>query len=361
MKNAYADYKDNILADYIYGIFHPDIVFKENLNIKSPSYLPVPTTSFRFKETLTVQPNSSGNFVIYWYPNFLGTQSVLNEMYVFNKCYYSLLYVNNNSLLSGQSKGEGSWNGVSFRAVSQDFEKYRLTSACIKVKYTGQVIQQSGMLAAAASYVKSYCLVAGRLYDQQDFSEFPVPVDYALPLESFTDFDNIRQGQWAQSCSLVNDPDGITCTYVPTDPLNQVFVDNGTTIDQDNIEIRSGENFKTVAWRPKNANISYAICGYGIKSDTPCITIETYYNFEIIVKQEQYPYFNPTAGEPKLVRNIGLLNSVQNLVSVSGLISKTKQHDNNSVWDKIKSAFKKASDTYKDVFPYLSAISKMLV
>lgn len=362
LKTAYADYRDNVLADYIYGIFHPDIVFKENLNIKSPSYLPVPTTSFRFKETITLQPNSRGNFVIYWYPNFLGTQTVLNSMYDFyDNCNYSLVYFNNDEYLSGQVKSEGNWKAFSFRSVSQDFQKYRLTSACIKVKYTGQVIQQSGMLAAAASYAKSYITLAGRLHDRSEFSEYEVPPEFTPPLGMFTDFDNIRQGQWAQTCSLVNEPDGITCTYVPTDPLNQVFVDNGTTIDQGTSEVITGEYMKTIGWLPKNANISYAICGYGIQSDSPCITIETYYNFEIIVRQEQYPYFNPTSGEPKLMRNVGLINSIQNMLTVSGLISKTKNHDNNSVWTKIRNAFKKASNTYKDVFPYISAISKLLV
>jgi hypothetical protein len=67
------DYHDNMLAEYVYGLFHPDAVYRENLNIKAPSILPIPTTNFAFKETFTLTPNSYGNFLIVWSPNYLGS------------------------------------------------------------------------------------------------------------------------------------------------------------------------------------------------------------------------------------------------------------------------------------------------
>jgi hypothetical protein len=67
------DYHDNSLAEYVYGIFHPDAVYRENMNIKAPSILPIPTTNFAFKETFTIKPNMDGNFVLVWSPNYLGS------------------------------------------------------------------------------------------------------------------------------------------------------------------------------------------------------------------------------------------------------------------------------------------------
>lgn len=362
LKEMYADYRDNILADYIYGIYHPDVVFKENLDIKSPSYMPVPTTTFRFKETFTITPNNTGNFCIYWQPNYLATQNVLNQIGSFHRGAYSNVYVNVDNLLDGSTPGMGSWQARPFRVVTQDFDKYRLTSACIKVMYTGQKIQQSGMIAAAASYVKSYRVIAGwnASYDEE-LGPFTLLNQWSGPLSQFCDFDNIRQGQWAETCSLVDRPDGITCVYVPTDPLNQVFVDNGSTIDYVDRTSQIDAETKYIGWLPTNANISYAICGYGIQSTLPCITVEMYYNFEIIVRQEQFPYFTPKAASPKLLKHVNILNAVGGLVSSTGLITKSRDHDSNSIWSKVRAAFSKAGRLYMDVYPYLEPLVKALV
>lgn len=362
LKEMYADYRDNILADYIYGIYHPDVVFKDNLDIKSPSYMPVPTTTFRFKETFTLTPNASGNFCIYWSPNYLGSQEVLNQIGAFYHGCYSNVYVNVDPLLDGTTAGMGTWQARPFRVVTQGFDKYRLTSACIKVMYTGQKIQQSGMIAAAASYVKSYRVIAGwnAQYDEE-LGPYTLLNRWSGPLSQFGDFDNIRQGQWAETCSLVDRPDGITCVYVPTDPLNQVFVDNGSTIDYVDRTSQIDAETKYIGWCPTNANISYAICGYGIQSTLPCITVEMYYNFEIIVRQEQFPYFSPKSASPKLLKHINVLNAIGGLVSSTGLITKTRDHNSSTIWDKVRAAFSKSGKLFIDVYSALSPLYKALV
>lgn len=369
LKAKYADYRDNILADYIYGLYHPDVVFKESLQIKSPSYMPIPTTSFKFKETFTITPNALGNFVLYWYPNFLGTSSELTRIHrpgpevsvtdfttLFTTC-----LVNSDSHLDGNTQLLNGWYGMAFKHVQQDFEKYRLTSACIKVKYTGKVLNQSGMLAAAATYVKQPRVLLSVPVTDQVPGSWAVPLADSSRLAQFCDFDNIRQGQWADTCSVISDPDGITCTYIPSDPLNQVFVDNATTIDAINHNNQwDGSRFYT-SWSPTNANISYAICGYGIESSTSCITIEAYYNYEIIVKQEQYPYFNPTVAHSKLHDNKDTISRVTNAILANGLVSHTKNHESPSIWTKVRGAFSKAGQVMTDVMPYIKPLIKALV
>jgi hypothetical protein len=369
LKTKYADYRDNVLADYIYGLYHPDVVFRETLQIKSPSYMPIPTTSFKFKETFTITPNQLGNFVLYWYPNFLGTSSELTRIHKpgpevsatdFNTSFSTCL-VNSHSNLDGNTQLLNGWYAMAFKHVQQDFEKYRLTSACIKVKYTGKVLNQSGMLAAAATYVKQpRVLVSVPATDVQPGS-WEVPLADTTRLGQFCDFDNIRQGQWADTCSVITDPDGITCTYVPTDPLNQVFVDNATTIDAINHNNQwDGSRFYT-SWSPTNANISYVICGYGIESSTSCITVEAYYNYEIIVKQEQYPYFNPTVASHKIHDHKETIDRVTTAVLANGLVSHTKNHDAPGVWTRVRGAFSKAGQIMTDVLPYIKPFIKALV
>lgn len=367
LKEKYADYRDNILADYIYGLYHPDVVFKECLDIKSPSYMPVPTTTFKFKETFTIAPNALGNFVIYWTPNFLGTDSAMARVHAPNgddhqyTMYFSNVYVNSSDHLDGNSELLNDWYGICFKHVRQDFEKYRLTSACIKVKYTGKVLDQSGMLAAAATYVRSSRTVLGVPAAGNAVSSYQLPLDVTRNLSQFCDFDNIRQGQWADTCSVVADPDGLTCVYVPTDPLNQVFVGNATTIDAINHRLSWDGSRFIAAWEPTNANISYAICGYGLATQSSCITVETYYNFEIIVMQEQYPYFSPRVAHPTFLEHKDDIARITDAVTAKGLISHTKNHDSPSVWTKVKSAFGKAAKVATDVYPYIKPLLNMLV
>jgi hypothetical protein len=369
LKEKYADYRDNVLADYIYGLYHPDVVFKEGLQVKSPSYMPIPTTSFRFKETFTIKPNATGNFVLYWYPNFLGTNSELTRIHRpgsevsvndFNTMFANCL-VNSSVNLDGNTELLNGWYGMAFKRVQQDFEKYRLTSACIKVKYTGKILEQSGMLAAAATYVKQPRVLLSVPVTAEQPGSWEIPLVDCARLSQFCDFDNIRQGQWADTCSVTSDPEGITCTYVPTDPLNQVFVNNATTIDSiDHNNQWDGTRFHT-SWSPTNANLSYVICGYGITSQLPCITVEAYYNFEIIVRQEQYPYFNPTTTNTKIHGNRELIDRVVAATQSQGLVTHTKTHDQPGVWTKVRGAFSKAANVMTDVLPYIKPLIKVLV
>lgn len=367
LKEKYADYRDNLLADYVYGLYHPDIVFKECLDIKSPSYMPVPTTTFKFKETFTIAPNAFGNFVLWWSPNFLGTESSLARVHGPNgddhnyTCYFSNIYSNRSSRLDGNAALLNEWYGICFKHVQQDFEKYRLTSACIKVKYTGKVLDQAGMLAASATYVRGTRTVLGVPVTEEAVSSYELPLDVTRNLAQFCDFDNIRQGQWADTCSVVSDPDGITCVYVPTDPLNQVFVGNATTIDAINHRHEWNGSRYIAAWEPTNANISYAICGYGLTPGSSCITVEVYYNFEIIVRQEQYPYFSPRVAHPAFLEHKDDITRITDAVTAKGLISHTKTHDNGSVWNKVKGAFSKAAKVATDVYPYIKPLINMLV
>lgn len=368
LKELYADYHDNILADYIYGLYHPDIVFSDGLDIKSPSYMPIPTTTFKFKETFSITPNSKGNFVLFWTPNFLGTEEALLQLHkpdgFQNKVnvFFSNLIVNTSDSLDGNSLLTEGWRGMCFKHVQQDFEKYRLTSACIKVKYTGKVLEQAGLFSASANYLNMFRTVIGVPVTGTSPASYGLPANLCSGLSQFGDFDGIRQGQWADTCSVVSDPEGITCVYVPTDPLNQVFVDNGTTIDstQYSTTEAGGVSF-TTSWKPTNANISYSLCGSGLTPSVSSVTVECYYNFEIIVRQEQYPYFSPKTTSSSFIRHKTDLDKITTAVSNNGLVTRTKVHENPSVWSRVRKAFTTAAKVATEVYPYIRPLLKSLV
>jgi len=368
LKSAYADLKDDVVADYIYGLYHPDVVFNEHLDIKSPSRLSIPTTSFHFKDTMTIAPNNSGNFCVIWNPNFLGTSSMLIERHAPEnvteanyKGYFSNLYFNNDDALSGNGSMTGSWNCQSFKHIRQDFGKYRLTSACIKVKYTGKVLDQSGCLSACASYFTfpRTCHISPR--SDADIANYPFLYS-DLNLGKFGDFDNIRQGQWSHTVNIVSEPDGITCVYLPTDPLSEVFVRNGETIDSESEETTWQSTSVQCKWLPKNATLSYAICGYGIDSTASCITVETYYNFEIIVQDDQIPYFRPHVSDARLVRYSDRISRlVQSVNGTFGGVTLSKTHNDSSVMSRIKGALSNAYKYAGDIVPLVMKLGKAIL
>jgi hypothetical protein len=191
-----------------------------------------------------------------------------------------------------------------------------------------------------------------------------MPASYDIPniypqLQRLGDFDTIRQGQWAKTVNIVDEPSGITCVYIPTDTMSQAFVDNGDTITAKDITTQylGVENSTGVVWYSRSANISFDICGYGINQnqDIPCITVETYYNYEVIMNEDQLPFFRPT------VNNMSKYNAeqasalVNKVTSTVGTITTTKSHDNPSVMSRIASAVRSA---YNYMEPYL-AVAKL--
>lgn len=368
LKEAYADYRDTYLANYIYGLYHPDVVFQEHLDIKFPATMPIPTTTFAFKDTFTIQPNHSGNFVLWWNPNYLGSDpDLLSNMQVQAANYrglFSNLYYNNAAALDGNSELNSDWKCRTFKHVTQQFAKYRLTSACIKVKYTGKVLDQSGCFAACATYTTFPRTVLAVPNDMPLVAEYPYQGtgENGNILGKWGDFDTIRQGQWAHTVSVVSDPDGITCVYLPSDPLSEVFVNNGETIDSQYPQTEYFNQYAQGIWQPKNANLGYAICGYGIDTQASSVTVECYYNFEIIVREEQMPYFRPHVADARLVRFGSRINdSVRSISGQFGGITRTKEHNAPSTMSRIKSALNTAYKYAGDIVPLLLKVGKAIL
>lgn len=361
LKKLVNDYHDDSLAEYVYGLFHPDAVYRENLNIKAPSILPIPTTNFAFKETFTISPNALGNFLLVWSPNYLGESGHICKLAKvdpqWNNGYFSNIYWDDSPELDGNSMA-GTYKAQVFKHITQNFNKYRLTSACIKVKYTGQVLQQSGMISACASFMEFPRSIITVPKNTEMPAQYTIPNLYPQ-LQRLGDFDTIRQGQWAKTVNIVDEPSGITCVYIPTDTMSQAFVDNSDTITAKDItnQALGVEGSTGVVWYSRSANISFDICGYGINQnqDIPCITVETYYNYEIIMNEDQLPFFRPT------VSNISKYNAdqvsalVNKVSSTVGTITTTKQHDQPGVVSKIANAVRNA---YNYMEPYL-AVAKL--
>lgn len=364
------DYHDNALAEYVYGLFHPDAVYTENMNIKAPSILPIPTTNFAFKETFNIQPNAFGNFVIVWSPNYLGSMDKIPEVMKHKQVngidaygYFSNVYYDNSEGLDGNSIANH-FRGQTFKHINQQFNKYRLTSACIKVKYTGKVLNQSGMMSACASFMEFPRTALSVANNQAMSSAYEIPNEFPQ-LRRLGDFDTIRQGQWTKTISIVDKPSGITCVYIPTDTLSQAFVDNADTLTAKTITDfypQEPANAIGTYWYSRNANITFDICGYGITTEnqTNCITVECYYNYEIIVNEDQLSFFRPTVPRVETKQAEDVQRLTQKVASTVGTITTTASHESPTVMGKIQQAIKQGLQYAEPLMPLLK-LGTMLV
>jgi hypothetical protein len=361
------DYHDNMLAEYVYGLFHPDAVYRENLNIKAPSILPIPTTNFAFKETFTISPNSYGNFLLVWSPNYLGSMDkipkVMNQTQIDGESavgYFSNIYYDVSNDLDGNSNAQH-YQAQTFKHINQVFNKYRLTSACVKVKYTGKVLNQSGMMSACASFMEFPRTAICMKQSASMTSTYEIPNLYPQ-LQRLGDFDIIRQGQWAKTISIVDEPSGITCVYIPTDTLSQAFVDNAETLTEKGVSKfypLSPVGGVGTQWYSRNANISFDICGYGIvndASDVPCITVECYYNYEIIVNEDQLSFFRPTTPKIEMKEAEGVQRLTQQVASTVGSITTTKMHDQPNIMTKIQNAIATSRRWFNNIEPLINVL-----
>jgi hypothetical protein len=195
------------------------------------------------------------------------------------------------------------------------------------------------------------------------------PTDVNLLTESLRpylsgagDFDTIRQGQWAHIVSLVSDPDGVTCVYLPTDPLSHIFLDDGTVADRKVQYGAASANPPYSIQLAGAANLAYFICGYGIESTTNCITVETYANYEIIVYPQQMPYFRPTTLDAKLITHTTkVVDAMRGVASRFGAVTTTKAHEAPSTMTRIRSALRTAWRYAGDIAPVLFSLGKAII
>lgn len=340
-RQAYKVYNDDKLQvlQYIYALLHTDEVYHKGWAIKIPSRIPQPTTTFCFKDVEVLQPNTNGNLGIVWSPNYLATASKMRL--IFNADYntgFANLYVNNDSTLTGTSDNNN-YKPHLFRPVNQSFSKYRLTSAMIKIKYIGNVLNQAGTISGCVSYGDFNRYVYGSLVKMTN--EVASIYDHA-GYSKFGNFDIIKGGLWSRTINLTAQPEGMTAIYIPVDDLNEVFVDDAQMIAGHVVEVQSSAGLGVAEIDPANTNTTYVFAIQGCPN-TSSIQVEMYYNFEIVIEDEQVPYFR--TGFNALINaqtNTAVRDAMSQSLSQHGVI-----HPTNSFTDSFASYTKRAFNILK--------------
>lgn len=333
------------LIQYIYGLIHPDVAISDCLQVKKPSGIPIPSTTFGIKRNLTLKTNASGNLAIIWIPNFLESINGFKDLYntykingtltgsitQANTAFTNLWYCNTDDL-DGYTRTGLKWSANPINTLSQDFARYRLTSALIKVKYTGNKLNQAGMMYSSATYKQLPYISACSMSMASTLSTESVP-DADTYFGIFGKFDVTRNGQWNKSVNVTANANGLEALYVPTDPMNDVFAKDGFVPTTEKTTGSETSNSFVCCQYPTNTNIKYSFVCQGLPPSTACVTIETYYNYEIIVEQEQMPYFH--SSNSSIGVNINDVNEAHQALVNSGNLVKQSSNRATSRLDKI--------------------------
>lgn len=297
---------DQRFIKYLFGLVHPDYVQENRIEVKQPTFLEIPSASISFKEVYTCKPNASGHFALVWTPNFLNTDQ--NKKYSHLRLINTDAYVGNTAPVLVEQLNSYSPN-ISIRG-------YRLVSALIRINYIGSVVKRSGMIYACADYSSVSVNIAD---NNAGYTESYRSVDISA----------VRNGIWGTTTNIT-EGGSVEALFLPTDPADQTFYPNGSFYGDEivNNDIRGGD---------EGARMSYIFAGTGLSSDSDSISIEVFYNFEILPTPASAPIVK--AGGNDLDNNqIGVAQTVMSAVNSSKPIKayiKKKVQNINDVVSKV--------------------------
>jgi hypothetical protein len=182
--------------DYICTLIWPE----KNKGAKIPATVPLPSASFQLHSSRIVETNSSGHAALMFNPYFLGADGS-NQ---------STLWLNNDDTLTGVSSNDN-FNAINIQQlIPQVYNKYRLVSASIVVKYVGRLDIVQGVIGGAI------------VFDQNTNSATISNVNNNLA--QYGDFNLAMDSYFFQENMTLN---GVREIYFPLDPTYEEYLDIG--------------------------------------------------------------------------------------------------------------------------------------
>ena len=289
--------------------------------VKIPNPMPVASSSFQLYNSIKVEPNSDGCFALIINPFFLYNNNIngitdgnINDDTIFNlnnnkvkwgdikdisdpthkyEYWYSFEYMstclfNNDSSWDGE-RWEVTWDTINFNQnIPPIYNQYRLVSACIKVKYIGNIHDASGIIGGSIileSNNKLFPKYNYIRYDNNDKPYYSGANSYTDDTEKYSFFKNIKSAYYHQENSCL---DGLKMVYFPTDnsceQFYHLFDMNDFTYDWNMLDGKScffGKNY--------NDKLKFYVYAMNGTVDTK-YKIDLYLNFECLPNAEYLNY-----------------------------------------------------------------------
>lgn len=304
--------EDNFLK-YLNELKYPEI-FK---GVKMPTQISPPSCTYQLTYSLPLSLNDDGNCLISFNPFFLASKTAIGKVikgvtinrttgdeevnyYMISK-YLSSFIFNNNDLLTGENDYEDyvqiSDQGIDISQTTPfDFySQYRLVSACLKIKYVGDLNEVSGVIGGGISY-EDKGTIGGRYYrvDSPGAQYDPDHITYPIAQKSkYRAFNNVRHLPFFREYPLLN---GIRMIYYPVDKSFENFVkvyDSGHT---EKTLTRFGETANPEFLVPEDyyqSGFTFVVFVQGGPRNKACIQADICCNFECLPNEEFLIYLKP--------------------------------------------------------------------
>lgn len=228
------EYKEYNEYDYINNLLNPI----KNKGVKIPSTIPIPTTTYRYHESLPIKVTNAGVKWLYVNPFFLGSKSVLQNpnppvyIYVYNNTprtvYFFLkqfLTSYGETYLSSQDGKhpipsttlQGFSGGLLSQIISDAYSSYRLVSAESSLRYIGSLENAAGTIGGGISNDNVMYLRGISYQRTTPAPSNTAPSDYTYSdstLFKYGDFNTIRQLPYFRENSCI---EGVRMLYYPKD------------------------------------------------------------------------------------------------------------------------------------------------
>ena len=199
--------------EYLNNLLYPI----KKKGVKIPSQIPVPTCSFQLHNFLTYKVNDAGFDVFGMNPWFLAADTIIGTPIVvkniechINKDVGMYFYCNSPNLDGTTEQPDFFFPGSFSQTIPYVYEKYRLVSACVEVRYIGQIDQASGVIGGGITYTKSDSLGAKYIIITSQ-NEYPTRNKYYGP---YGNFELIRDSFYHSENLCL---EGLRMLYFPLD------------------------------------------------------------------------------------------------------------------------------------------------
>jgi hypothetical protein len=301
----------NALKRYIKGLLHPELAVTGNFVPKAPNYVSIPTSNITFREAFDIEPDSNGEFILYWTPNFLCTHETIVKRAEFlaEAQIPDVRYSRN--WLGGFDDIYQTFCYTPMPAYEPpaSFTKYRLVSAGCKITYKGPTINRSGIISHCLSY-RGFPVVYFLKETKNIISADALSKNVYMG-KSINEIDvtSIQNGMW-NSVQNVQKNQTTFSVAIPTDPSDFIFEDDAYFYSSATAADKVGK--ATISWTDGLQQAQESIYWPQLPEDgTPCsyifkgtdltqnakLYVEQFYNFEVIPTEESAPVLRPRVND----------------------------------------------------------------
>ena len=287
--------------DYIKDLLDPI----NRKGVKVPSEKPVPTCTFQWHDSYNFTVNRHGCALFSFNPWYMQNGTFKNKKVEYAGNMYlggtaSPFFFTDQVSLDGTKEVATNVSGINtFNTTVPDvYEKYRLVSACMTIRYIGNLDEVKGTIGGCIDYSKERCMGIG-LKNGSSSSHY-VATSGAPWLKKFGNYDLIRDNYYYKESTCL---EGLKMLYFP---LDNNFLEFKKVIGKNELDARNIPGVGNVIEATSNSMkdgfnwIAYVEGGPYLDSDEDICNfkIDFYSNFECVPKAKFMNYI-PISIVPK--------------------------------------------------------------